>query len=142
MLKTSERSWLSIMEKIIQKEGKQQADHLVNTPRNFEKEDREEARRGITRFNSEASFSPIRSLSPPMLSRNKVKARAFTVESTDEIKHSPRISVRLSVSSIGGSSQSPKRQMVMPNGVAHNQGVLSTGSVNLSIRDQSIITQQ
>lgn len=39
MLKTSERSWLSIMEKIIQKEGKKQANHLNNTPRNFEKED-------------------------------------------------------------------------------------------------------
>ena len=40
-LRSSEHSWLSVMEKIIQKESRQQATHLCNTPRNFEKEERD-----------------------------------------------------------------------------------------------------
>lgn len=40
LLKASEQSWLTIMEKIIQKESLQQATHLCNTPRDFEKEEK------------------------------------------------------------------------------------------------------
>lgn len=40
MLKSSEHSWLAIMEKIIQKESRQQATHICNKPRNFDLEER------------------------------------------------------------------------------------------------------
>lgn len=45
MLRTSDQSWLAIMEKIIQKEGRQQATHLCHSPRNFEKEEKQIANR-------------------------------------------------------------------------------------------------
>ena len=41
-LKTSDQSWLSILEKIIQKESQQHGFHINATPRDFEKEDRYE----------------------------------------------------------------------------------------------------
>ena len=41
-LKSSEQSWLAIMEKIIQKECRAQATHLNGEPRNFDKEIAEE----------------------------------------------------------------------------------------------------
>ena len=40
LLKQSEHSWLAVIEKIIQKENKQQATHLCHSPRDFFKEDR------------------------------------------------------------------------------------------------------
>jgi hypothetical protein len=40
LLKSSDISWLSIMEKIIHKESRQQGTHLVSTPRDFDKEER------------------------------------------------------------------------------------------------------
>ena len=80
-LKNSEQSWLAIMEKIIQKEGRQQATHISHTPRNFDKEDKDRERYGpklSTIEEQNRSLSPrlmAKSISPTSIKNSSPKGR-------------------------------------------------------------------
>ena len=101
LLKSSEQSWQAIMDKIIQKESRQQATHIKGVPRNFEKEmekEEEEKERALSK-NARLVNIHVRSNSPMRIRNPHYR----TNESSNERSEEPR--------TLNSSSLSPPRNV-------------------------------